>query len=79
MSAQFRGPSAAERFCDDMAAARALKRHDLPCPPQLELSAIASRYPATQVLFDEDDLPESVYYLDGSVALLVEYRWEVAR
>lgn len=75
----FTGPSASERFCDDMAAVRALMRHDLPRPPQLELAAITARYPAVDIGADEDGLPEYIEFVDRTAAQRTGRRWEVLR
>lgn len=72
---RYLGPSTAERFADDMAAVRALERHDLPRPPQLELAAITKRYPATQVHEDDEGLPVHVVFMDGSAVHRVRARW----
>jgi hypothetical protein len=75
---RYAGPTAAERFADDMAAVRSLQRHDLPRPPQLELAAITSRYPATSVHEDDEGLPVHVGFMDGSAVHRIGSRWEVA-
>lgn len=72
---KYLGPTSAERFCDDLAAQRALKRHDLPEPPQLSLSSIVARYPATSVEHDDVNLPYIVSFMDGSSARRNERGW----
>lgn len=74
---KYAGPTTAERFADDMAAVRALSRHDLPRPPQLELAAITNRYPAASVHHDEEDLPVHIVFLDGSAVHRIRARWVI--
>lgn len=73
------GPTAAERFVDDLAAYVALGRHGLPRPVELELSAIMGRYPAMSAAKDDDGMLDRVTFLDGSAAKrrLRNGRWVV--
>jgi hypothetical protein len=65
----YNGQTAAEMFADDLMARRALKRLDLPLPPQLKYDAIVGRY-AYLNMQREDGRLAVVDFIDGSTAAL---------
>lgn len=76
---RYEGPSNAEQFAEDMAARRALKRLDLPCPPQLAYDSIIGRYAFTGMERGDDGRPNAATFLDGSRVVRTERgSWVVA-
>lgn len=75
------GPTTAERFVDDICAIRALKAHDLPIPPQLEMGAILARYAVgSTVEKSAANEANKVSFMDGSVTKKNRRgRWNVWR
>lgn len=75
---EYKGPTSAERFCDDIAANRALRTHELPVPEVLEIHAIQRRYPVAEVRRDDERKIERVLFMDSSAAKLNRRgRWVV--
>jgi hypothetical protein len=76
----YNGPSNAEQFAEDMAARRALKRHDLPCPPQLSHESIIARYAFVSMDRNDAGIPCRATFLDGSVVAMSDRgSWTVER
>lgn len=70
--------SNAEMLLDDVAAARALERHDLPCPPQLSMEEIKRRFltPMHVLRVGEDDEGRQfVVFKDRSSIIKYDGKW----
>lgn len=65
---RYDGPTNAEQFVDDICGRAALKRLDLPVPPQLRYENIVGRYAFTNAERGDDGRPNRFYFMDGSIA-----------